>query len=203
MYPDLLKYKICRCLIYLLAGYQPRAKSFLAKRIAEKTKAFHLDLDTLRDEMAGDPKIEPWVSFYWNQDEKKYLTETSCEEKWLNLVKQSEAFWPFFLNKIEEIKKTHKSAIFEAVNILPHLASRDLDFPGIFLLGQSFEQIFERIKLGPRWGDAEELQRLEAETFFNCERENYKSKADKYGFKTFTNSKEAEQEALRLLKSNL
>ena len=183
-----------------IGGIPASGKSFLAKRIADKTHTFHLDIDTLRSEMAKDPMREPWVSFYWNLDEKKYLTETSCEKKWSNLVKQSEAFWAFILNKIEEIKETHPSAIFEAVNILPHLAEKDLDFPGIFLLGESFEQIFERIKISPRWGKTEELQKLEAETFFNCERENYKKEAGEYGFKTFTNSKDAEQELLKLLK---
>lgn len=183
-----------------ISGIPASGKSFLAKKIAEKTNSFHLDIDTLRSEMAKDTKLEPWVSFYWNKDERKYLTETSCEEKWSNLVKQSEAFWPFIVKKIEEIKSIHDLAIFETVNILPHLAFKDLDFPGIFLLGESLEQIHERIKMSPRWGNTKELQKLEAETFFNCERENYKKEAEKYGFKAFTNSGVAEEELSRLLK---
>lgn len=183
-----------------ISGIPASGKSFLAKKIAKKTNSFHLDIDTLRNEMAKYTKLEPWVSFYWNKDERKYLTETSCEEKWSNLVKQSEAFWPFILKKIEDIKVTHSSAIFEAVNILPHLASRDLDFPGVFLLGESFDQIFERIKMSPRWGNTKELQKLEAETFFNCERDSYIKESEKYGFKTFANSKDAGEELLKLLK---
>ncbi len=183
-----------------IGGIPASGKSLLAKKVAAKTQVFHLDIDTLREEMSKDIDLEPWVNFYNNQDEIEYLTETSCEEKWSNLVKQSEAFWPFILKKINEIKQTHKSAIFEAVNILPHLASRDLDFRGIFLLGESLEQIFERIKKNPRWGETEELQRLEAGVFFNCERKNYKREADKYGFKTFNSSDDAEQEMLKLFK---
>lgn len=184
-----------------ISGIPASGKSFLAKKVAQKTGAFHLDTDTLREEMSKDPKIEPWVNFYWNQDEEKYLKETSCEEQWSNLIRQSEAFWPTILEKIKEVKKSHQIAIFESVNILPHLAAKDLDFPGIVLLGESFEQIFERNKKNPRWGSTEDLQRLEAEIFFNCERENYKKEAGKYGFKIFTNQEEAEQELLELLEA--
>ena len=182
-----------------ISGIPASGKSFLAKKIAVKTTAFHLDIDTLREELTKDPKLAPWVNFYWDLDEKKYLTETPCEELWLNLVKQSEAFWPVIVKKIQEIRNTYQSAIFETVNILPHLAARDLDFPGIFLLGESLEQIIERNKMNPRWGKTEELQRLEAEVYFNCERVTYKREAEKYGFKTFANSEEAESELIRLL----
>lgn len=183
-----------------ISGIPSSGKSFLARKVAQKTGTFHLDTDTLRDGMAKDPKLEPWVNFYWNQDERKYLTETPCGAQWQNLVRQSEAFWSTILKKIEEVKKSHKMAIFEGVNILPHLAAKDLDFPGVVLLGKSLEEIFERNKNNPRWGSTEELQRLEAEVFFYCERENYRREAEKYGFKTFTNPEQAERELLRLLK---
>lgn len=183
-----------------IGGIPASGKSYLAKNIAEKVGVFHLDLDTLRDEMTKDPKLKYWVDFFWNQDEERYLTEISCEQHWQNLVKQSEAFWPTILKKVNEIKKSHESVIFEGVNILPHLAKRDLDFPGIFLLGESFEQIFERNKQNPRWGQTEELQRKEAELFFNCERLKYKEEAQKFGYKTFSDSEEAEEEVLKLLK---
>lgn len=184
-----------------ISGIPASGKSSLAKKTAKKTRAFHLDIDALRREMAKNPKLEPWANFYWNQDERKYLTGTPCKEQWSNLVRQSEAFWPTILEKIGEVKKFHKIAIFEGVNILPHLAHKDLDFSGIVLLGESMEQIFKRNKKAPRWGKTEELQRLEAEIFFNCERENYKREAEKYGFKTFTSSEEAEKELLRLFKA--
>lgn len=182
-----------------ISGIATAGKSFLARKVAQKLAAFHLDADTLRKEMIKDSKLEPWVNFYWNQDEKKYLTETSSEEMWQNLVKQSESFWPTILDKIERIKRDHPIAIFEGDTLLPHLANKDLDFPGIYLLGESLKQTFERNQKNPRWGNTVELQKLEAEMFFNCERKYYKSEAEKYGYKTFENSELAEQEVLKLL----
>lgn len=186
--------------MYIFIGGTPASgKTYLAKKVAEKVGAFHFDLDTLRQEMSKDPKLEYWVNFFFNLDEEKYLKETSCEDHWKNLVGQSEAFWPTILNKVKETIQTHKSAIFEGVNILPHLAKKDFSFPGIFLLGESFDQIFERNKQNPRWGQTEELQRQEAELFFNCDRPKYKEEAEKFGYKTFDKFSEAEQEVLDLL----
>ncbi len=182
-----------------ISGIPASGKSFLAEKVAQKTGAFHFDVDTLRAKMSKDPQVEPWVNFYWNQDEEKYLKKTPCEEQWQNLIKQSESFWPYILKRVKELQEKYKTVIIEGVNILPHLA-KDFNFPGSVLLGSSFEEIFERNKKNPRWGKTEELQQLEAETFFNCERENYKREAEKYGFKTFTNTDEAEKELLKLLK---
>ncbi|QQG43589.1 MAG: AAA family ATPase [Candidatus Daviesbacteria bacterium] len=182
-----------------IGGIPASGKSYLAKKVAEKTGAFHLDVDTLRKEMSKDPQLKYWVNFFFNQDEEEYLKNTPCEKHWENLVKQSEAFWPTILNKINEVIKSHKSAIFEGVNILPHLAKRDFNFPGVYLLGKSFEEIFERNKQDPRWGQTEQLQKLEAELFFNCERPKYKEEAEKYGYKIFDKSDEAEEEVLKLL----
>lgn len=182
-----------------IGGTPASGKSYLAKRVAEKTGAFHLDLDTLRKQVAEDPKLEYWVNFFWNQDEEEYLKNTPCEQHWENLVKQSEAFWPTILNKVNEVIKSHKTVTIEGVNILPHLAARNFDFPGIYLLGQSFEEIFERNKQNPRWGQTEKLQKLEAELFFNCDRPKYKEEAEKYGFPIFSDFKKAKQELLRLL----
>lgn len=185
---------------YVFIGGTPAAgKSYLAKKISEQIRVLHLDLDTLREKMAQDRKLAYWVNFFLNQDEEKYLKEISCEEHWKNLVQQSEAFWPTILKKIKGVMEFNKSAIFEGVNILPNLAKRDLDFPGIFLLGESVEQIFERNMKNPRWGQTEQLQKLEAELFFNCDRPKYKEEAEKYGYKTFDNSDEAEEEMLKLL----
>lgn len=184
-----------------IGGIPASGKSYLAKKISQKTGAFHLNLDTLRKEMSKDPKLEPWVNFFWNLDEEEYYKNTSCEDQWENLVKQSEAFWPIFLQKVEEIKKFYKSAIIEGVNILPHLAKKDINFPGIFLSGGSVEVIFERNKKNPRWGKTENLQRIEAENFYFCDGKMYKQEAEKYGYKTFDDSESAEEELLNLLKS--
>lgn len=186
--------------MYIFIGGVPASgKTYLAKKVAEQTGAFHFDLDTLRKEMTNNPKLKYWVDFFFNLDEEKYLKETSCEKHWENLVKQSEAFWPTILKKVNEIKKSHESAIFEGVNILPHLAKKTFDFPGIFLLGESFNQILERNKKNPRWGRTEELQEKESELFFNCDRQKYKEEAEKYRYKTFDNFIAAEQEMLKLL----
>lgn len=189
--------------MYIFIGGTPASgKTYLARKLAEKTGAFHFDLDTLRKKMAKDPKLEYWVNFFWNQDEEKYLKETSCEEHWQNLVKQSETFWPVILSSVKEVMQSHKSAIFEGVNILPHLAKKDFDFPGIFLLGESFNQIFERNKQNPRWGKTEELQGQEAALFFNCDRPKYQEEAAKYGYKVFADSETAENELISLLNSS-
>ena len=186
--------------MYIFIGGIPASgKSYLAKKISDETGAFVLDLDTVREEMSKDSKLEYWVNFFFKQDEEKYLIETSCEEHWQNLVKQSEAFGPTILSKVKEVMQSHKSAIFEGVNILPHLAKKDFSFPGVFLLGESFNEIFERNKQDPRWGKTEKLQELEARLFFNCDRTKYKEEAEKYGYKTFTNSEAAEKELIHLL----
>lgn len=188
--------------MYIFIGGIPASgKTYLAKKVAEETEAYHLDLDSLREEMANDTKLEYWVNFFFNQDEEKYLKETSCERHWKNLVAQSEAFWPTILRRVNEAIKSHRSVVIEGVNILPHLAKRDFNFLGIFLLGESFEEVFERNKQNPRWGNTEKLQELEAKLFFNCDRPKYKEEAEKNGYKTFTNSEAAEKELIHLLAS--
>lgn len=182
-----------------IGGIPASGKSYLAEKLFRQTGALHVDIDKLKGGMAENPKLTSWVNFFWNQDEEKYLKETSCDKHWQNLVKQSEAFWSTILRKVEEVKSSNSSAIFEGVNILPHLAARDFDFPGIYLLGKSFEEIFERNTKNPRWGKTKELQRKEAELFFYCGRLKYKEEAEKYGFPVFSDFKEAEKEVLNLL----
>lgn len=184
-----------------IGGIPASGKSYLAAKLAKEAGTFHVNLDDLRKDMTKDPKLESWVNFYWNLDEKKYYEESSCDQLWQNLVNQSEAFWPFILEHIKKVQLEHSSAIFEAVNILPHLAKRDLNFTGVYLLGESEEVIFERNKKSPRWGNAEELQRLEAKFFFNCERKMYKKEAVKYGYKTYSSANDAEASLRRLFKS--
>lgn len=184
-----------------IGGIPVSGKSYLAQEICKETGAFYFGADDLREEMSKDPKLEYWTNFYWNLDEKEYYTNTPCEKQWENLTNQSEAFWLKILEEINKVKQQHSSAIFEGVNILPHLAKKDLDFPGIYLLGESVEQIFERNKQNPRWGQTEELQRIEAEVFFNCEGKMYKEEAEKYGYKTFGNADEAKEEVIKILRS--
>ena len=182
-----------------ISGIPTAGKSFLAEKIARERNMLHVDMDELRGEMAQDPELKKWVSFFSDQDEEQYWANTTCEQNWRNLIKQSEAFWPTFLNKINEVVKAGKPAIFEGVNILPHLAKRDLLFPGIYLLGESFDVTFQRNKKDSRWGETEVLQRKEAEMFFYYEGEMYRKEAEKYGYKTFRDIVEAEKEILKLL----
>lgn len=183
-----------------IGGIPASGKSYLAKKIAEEFSIQHVCVDDWREDMQNDLELKKWVDFYWDKDEKEYWRNTNCDKQWENLKNQSEALWPTILNKIKEVQNSGKSAIFEAVNILPHLAHRDLEFKGLFLLGESVETIFERNKKDPRWGKTEELQKIEAERFFNCEGKMYKQEAEKYGFKIFNSAKEAEEEIKNLLK---
>ncbi len=182
---------------FFITGIPAAGKSFLADKISKKLGILHVKIDDLRKELTNNPRFSDWVNFFYNQDEKKYYQSTSCEKQWENIKNQSEAIWPEIKKKINEVIKTGKPAIFEAVNLLPHLIKRDFDFPGIILLGNSIEEIFERNKKAPRWGNTEELQKIEAEAFFNCEGGWYKKEAEKFGFKVFRDSNEAEKEILK------
>jgi hypothetical protein len=184
-----------------ISGIPASGKSYLAAKIAKEVGALHIEIDRLRKEMSSDPQLKKWEMFFWNQDEAAYWKNTNCEQHWENLKNQSEAFWPIILKKINNVQISTKPAVFEGVNILPHLAAKSLKFPGVILLGGSLEDIFERNKREPRWGKTKELQRMEAEGFYNCERPIYKIEAEKYGYKTFFDVKEAEEELLKLFHS--
>jgi len=183
-----------------ISGIPASGKSYLAGKIAKAVGAAHIETDKWREEMKRDNKLRKWVDFFRDKNEVEYWDVTNCNEHWKNIKNQSEAFWPVILKNIKKIQKSGKPAIFEGVNILPHLAAKDLLFPGIFLLGDSYEVVFERNKKDPRWGKTEKLQKKEAEAFFYCERLKYKEEAEKYGFKVFFNIKNAEEELLKIFK---
>jgi hypothetical protein len=182
-----------------ISGIPASGKTYLADKVAQQTGAIHVDLDATRAEMLNIESLEPWVSFFWNQDEDEYWDRTTKEEHWDNLVLQSEMLWPFLLQRIKGTRTERTSVIFECVNILPHLAKRDLDFTGIYLLGESTEAIIERLRQVPRWGGTEELQRKEALCFFQYEGSKYKQEAEKHTYKAFYDNAEAEKELIRLL----
>jgi len=184
-----------------ITGIPAAGKSHLAAKMARATGALHVEIDALKEEMTKNLETDPWVNFFLNKDEEEYWRTTSPKEDWENLEKQSEAFWPHILKKINEVVRSEETAIFEGVNILPHLASRDLKFSGVVLLGASFEEVFERNKKEPRWGKTEVLQRREAEAFFYDEGPRYRREAKQYGFKTFSDPMSAEKELLRLMDS--
>ncbi len=182
-----------------ISGISTAGKSHLAHKVANSLSLQHVAIDDLREEMNKDLSLKKWVDFFWNQDEAEYWRTTNCGQQWENLKNQSEAFWPTILEKIVQIQKSTQGAIFEGVNILPHLARRDLKFSGVVLLGESYEQILERNKKEPRWGATVELQTQEAKAFWGCERQRYEMEAKIHGYKAFSDIHAAEAELIKLL----
>lgn len=178
-----------------IGGVPTAGKSYLADKLSKERQLTHVDIDEWRDEMKRDPNLEPWANFFWNKDEGAYWQKTGCEEHWENLRKQSEALWPTIKRHVDEIMAKGQPAIFEGVSIFPHLAAQDFPFQGVYMLGESLESTFERIKEKPRWGRTEELWRKEAEIFYRCEGPLYEKEAKKHGFKSFTSIEEAERES--------
>lgn len=183
-----------------ITGIPTAGKSYLGKRLAEYVDGICVSIDDMREELAQDERYRPWVNFYLDQDEYIYYTTTSHKEQWENLVKQSEMLWPGILEKIRSYDAETRPVIFEGVNLLPHLAHRDLGIPGVVIIGKSYKETLERNMQDPRWGETEELQRLEAEAFFNGERPYYQAEAEKYGYSIFTAADEAWEDVLSLLR---
>jgi broad-specificity NMP kinase len=174
-----------------ITGIPTAGKSYLAKKLAKELKGRAVLLDDFREALQSDEKYKNWVNFYLAQDEKAYLEENNSDQMWKNLVLQSEALWPAFFKKIMSYESERKPIIFECVNILPHLAHRDIQFPGIVMIGSSYQQTLERNLKEPRWSNDPELQELEAKMFFYIERPHYKSEAEKYSYPVFEDSEEA------------
>ncbi len=182
-----------------ITGIPTAGKSYLAKKLAEKVGGICVSIDNFREDLTKDERYKKWVNFYLDQDEYIYYTTTTHAEQWANLVKQSEGFWPGVLEKIHQYDREERPIIFEGVNILPHLAYKDLQMPGIAIIGRSFDETLERNKKEPRWGATEELQKLEADAFFNGERSRYKEESEKYGYRVFETPEKAWEAALLLL----
>mgnify|MGYP000853897508 CR=1 FL=1 len=184
-----------------ITGIPTSGKSYLAKKIAQQVDGVAVLLDDLKKSLAEDPTYKKWTNFYLDLDEGTYLSNTSPEEKWMNLVKQSEGLWPAFLAQIESYRNETKPVIFECVNLLPHLMA-PLGFPGVVLVGSTYESVLERNIKDPRWGATPELQELEAKIFFFVERPRYIGEAKKYGYPVFETADEAFEQASKVLKSN-
>ena len=185
-----------------ITGIPTAGKSYLAQKLAEEVGGIAVSLDDFREALVFDERYKKWVEFYLDQDEELYLKTTSPEQMWANLVAQSEAVWPAFMEQINSYADEESPVIFECVNILPHLAHKDLSFPGVCMIGASYEEILARNIEEPRWGDTKELQEQEAKMTFTIERPYYKSEAEKYGIPVFENFDEAFKMALVLLNSS-
>ncbi len=183
-----------------ITGIPTAGKSFLAKKLAAEMGGICVSVDDIRENLAEDERYRKWVNFYLDKNEFEYYSKSTPDELWADLVAQCEGLWLATLQKISEYENEKRPVIFEGVNILPYLANRDLKIPGVVIIGKSLEEIFERNKKDPRWGETEELQRMEAEAFFNCERPHYKEEAEKYGYPVFESADEAWETAVNILK---
>lgn len=182
-----------------IGGIPTAGKTTLAVKLAGDLGIDHIRLDDLRAGMANDPALVRWEKFFWERDEDKYFEDVTPEKHCQNIVVISTAFWPVYGGKIREVMKTGRPAIFESVNLLPNLMPEIPELKGIYMLGQSFEEVLERNRRAPRWGTTESLQRREAEAIWSWERPFYESEARKHGFKAFADSMSAEQELIRIL----
>lgn len=182
-----------------ITGIPTAGKTYLAEKLAQYTSGISVSIDNIRAELAHSELYKPWVNLYSDQDEATYYSTLDSNAQWKSLMDQSEHLWPGILGKIHEYNSDDRPIIFEGVNLLPHLVAQDLQFPGIALIGRSFEEVFERNKKDPRWGKTEDLQRLEAEEFFNVQRPRYKAEAEEHGLSVFETPDEAWETALQLL----
>ncbi len=182
-----------------ITGIPTSGKSYLTNLLAEKVNGIAVMLDDFREELSSNEQYRKWTNFYIDQDELTYLSTTSPERQWNNLIAQSEGLWPAFLSEIYKYRDDSRPVIFESVNMLPYLVKRDLDFDGVVLIGSSLAETLERNIKDPRWGNTSELQELEARTFFEIERPHYREEALKYGYPTFDRADDAVSYCLRVL----
>ncbi len=182
-----------------VTGIPTAGKSYLSRRLASEVGGISVSLDHHRQAISSDERYKKWIRFYSNKDEKEYFANTSPEEQWQNLVNQSEALWPAFLEKIDLYSEETSPVIFESVNLLPHIVKGDFDFSGIVLVGASYESVLERNMADPRWGNTKELQEMEAKYFFGVERPGYTKEAERFGYQVFESADEAYETARALL----
>lgn len=200
-----------------ITGIPTAGKSYLAQKIKKATGSLCLETDNLWEGLAQDPRFLPWANFFEKQDEYDYYTQNSPDEQWRILEEHYEKIWPGVLEKIRAYENgnipirskiaarmrkpinKNRPLIFEGINILPRLARQDLDFPGIVLVGKSFEDVLRRNKERPRWGATEKMLRMGAEAFWFVERPRYIKEAEKYGYGIFETADDAYEEAIKIL----
>lgn len=182
-----------------ITGIPTAGKSYLAKILAEKTGCVTVFFDKVLDGYMKDPRYEKWINFYWNQDERAYLTQTSPDEQRRNLFLQAEAFWPLFAENIRSYEKESLPVIFDSVSLFPSLVRKEFDFPGVALVGSSVEETLARNEKDPRWSKLPELQKMEAEAFFTVERPLYVADAEKFGIPIFEKADDAVDYCVRIL----
>ena len=180
--------------MYAFIGGTPAAgKSYLSKKFIEESgqSMQYVEMDSFRKEFAKNPELDEWVKVFSSKDETKYWKETTKEVHLQNLISQSEVFWPEIIKKVNEVKKNYEHAVFEAVNILPHLAHKDFNFPGLFLVQENMDTLLKRLNKTPRWGKTQEEQEAEAKAFIEWETQYIRDEADKYNYPVFKTTDEA------------
>jgi hypothetical protein len=104
-----------------------------------------------------------------------------------------------FLLKLKEngyIKKIGVS-IYEPYQL--EFLVKYFDFSGIYLTAPEPEEILRRIKMKKRWGEGDNLHKMEVKFFIECFDNNFKKDAKRHGYKCFSNSIKAEKEILDIL----
>lgn len=180
--------------MYAFIGGTPSAgKSYIAKKFIKESglPIEYVEIDSFRKDFAKNPELDKWVKVFSSKDELKYWNEVTPEEHLKNLISQSEAFWPEIVKIVNEVKNNSEHAIFEAVNLLPHLVHKDFDFPGFFLVEENMETLLKRLNSNPKWGETSKKQRLEAKFFIQWEAKYIREEARKYNYPVFNNSEEA------------
>ncbi len=183
-----------------IGGTSAAGKTYVARAFAKQSKLpIHVvSIDDHRREFAKDPKLRYWTDILWNKNEEKYWKTITYKEDIGNLIKQSEAFWSRILEVVKRTKKLHKHALFEAINIQPHLAKRDFDFTGFFLINEDSPTLLKRLKEHPRWGKTEELQKLEVAFLLKHDVPFVKQQAKKYKYKVVNDSNDAINELKKI-----
>ncbi|MDB4991910.1 MAG: hypothetical protein JWL75_155 [Parcubacteria group bacterium] len=182
-----------------ITGMPTAGKSTLARRLIDTLRGTAIHLDDFREELRTDERYAKWAKFYLDQDLETYYTTTTPEDEWKNLVAQSEAIWPAFLEYMDSFAEETGLVVFDCVNLLPHLVTADTEFPCIVLIGTSYEETLERNKKDPRWGSTEKELELNTKSFFYVERPRYLEEAKKYNCPVFETSDQAYPTALELL----
>jgi hypothetical protein len=182
-----------------ITGIPTSGKSYLAKKLANDFGGVMVLLDDHREKVATDDKYRDFVNFYINKDELDYYTHTTPENRWQDLVNQSEGLWPAYVEEINKFKDEKRLVIFESVNLLPHLIKNTFEFPAVVLIGKTYEETLKRNIAEPRWGNTRELQELEADAFFYAERPKYVQEAEKCGYPVYESADEAYVEVKKIL----
>src|SRR5687768_13344071 len=96
-----------------IGGIPASGKSYLAREISSETGAPYWGLDSLRRGMSKDPQLKCWVDYYRNLNEEDFHRNTTCDDRWQILCRQSETLWPKLLEHINKTMAKYPSAIFE------------------------------------------------------------------------------------------